>query len=301
MTQNQTRLRHGNCVSSVVKFGPNVTCATQDTRKTLNMRHGGTTLYILPLKLLYAGGMMPDLEEQDDTLELEINEYEYEDYVDEYYEEEHDEESHEHQVAEGTWGLNPGMLLAREAADWYLLAHLWLDGKDEGKFAHRTATLAEAFADYTDMVVGGELRYTLNHITDLSEIAPELLESLQNEISGERSEAWDGWYSFRRRYGFDALEWAENAFKLFGSHTYGGEKWAYIAHTLKMFEGNEISDTTFVDMCWGLEHNGGQFFGKLWDTYRLQNVLNANLEDRTDKLLENASPAITQLYTEVNE
>ena len=61
---------------------------------------------------------MPDLEEQDDTLELEINEYEYEDYVDEYEEEQYDEESHEHQVAEGTWGLNPGMLLAREAADW---------------------------------------------------------------------------------------------------------------------------------------------------------------------------------------
>ena len=182
-----------------------------------------------------------------------------------------------------------------------MLAHLWLDGLDDGKFKHRTATLKEIFADYTDMVVGGELRYTLHHIIAHSEIAPELLTSLQNEIIGERSEAWDGWYSFRRRYGFEALEWAEEAFKLFGSHTYGGDKWAYITHTLKMFEGSEISDTTFVDMCWGLEHNGGQFFGKLWVTYRLQNVLNANLEDRTDKLLENASPAITQLYTEVNE
>ena len=51
----------------------------------------------------------------------------------------------------------------------------------------------------------------------------------------------------------------------------------------------------FVDMCWGLEHNGGQFFGKLWNTHRLKSVLDFNLNDDLAGLMSYASPDIALL------
>ena len=239
-----------------------------------------------------------------DTIDLEIEEHEYEDYeeMDEYYEEgcEEDHGVLEQNVAEETWGLDPTLPLAREAADWYLLMMLWLDEEDsDERFARRTSVLAEAFKDYADMVVGGELRYTLGHASE-ENIDPTLHEALRYEINGDRHEAWDSWFRFRNKHKTNALYWAEEAFKAFGSHTYGGDKWAYIARVVRMYETEEISAITFVDMCWGLEHNGGQFFGKLWNTYNLQHVLNANVNDEVNTLLANASPSVIQTYTEVN-
>ena len=239
-----------------------------------------------------------------DTIELEFEEHEYcdEEEVDEYYEdEEQDDEQLEHTVAEETWGLDPSMPLAREADDWYLLMSMWLDDyDDDDRFARRTSRLAEAFKDYADMVVGGELRYTLGHVSDPDyNVHPELHEALRYQLNGARSEAWDAWFRFRNKHKTNALYWAEQAFRAFGSHTYGGDKWAYIARTVRMFETEEISAITFVDMCWGLEHNGGQFFGKLWNTYNLKYVLDANVHEEENKLVANASPSVSKLYTEV--
>ena len=232
-------------------------------------------------------------------IDLEFEEHEY---VDEYVDDEDeclDEEQQEQQVAEHSWGLDPSLRLAREAADWYLLMSMWLDEYDEDEhFVRRTRHLATIFKDYADMVVGGELRYTLGHVEgDI--LNPELHEALRYDVSGSRSDAWNAWLSFRMKHKTNALYWAEEAFKAFGSHTYGGDKWAYIARTVRMFETGEISPVTFVDMCWGLEHNGGQFFGKLWDTYMLKPVLDANLNEDAPKLVACASPSIAKLYTEV--
>ena len=236
-----------------------------------------------------------------DTIELEFEEYEHEDYADEYDEEDMADSEIEQRVAEETWGLDPSMPLSREAADWYLLMSMWLDEHDdEDRFARRTSRLAEAFKDYADMVVGGELRYTLGHVGDPdNSIHPDLYQALRYQLNGGRSEAWDAWYGFRRKHKTNALYWAEDAFKAFGSHTYGGDKWSYIARTVRMYEDGEISAITFVDMCWGLEHNGGQFFGKLWNTYNLKYVLDANVHEEENKLVANASPSVAKLYTEV--
>ncbi len=231
-------------------------------------------------------------------IDLEFEEHEYVDEEEEEYYE--DSEVLEANVAQETWGLDPSLPLAREAADWYLLMMLWLDEKDfDGRFMKRTRGLAETFKDYADMVVGGELRYTLSHASE-DTIDPTLHEALRYEITGDRHEAWDSWFTFRNRHKTNALYWAEEAFKAFGSSTYGGAKWAYIARVIRMYETGEISAITFVDMCWGLEHNGGQFFGKLWNTYRLQHVLNANVNDEVTTLLANASQPVLKIYTEVN-
>ena len=243
-----------------------------------------------------------DINGENLEIELEFEEHEYEMEYDEYYEEDEEEDSavREHVIAEETWGLDPSLPLAREAADWYLLMMLWLDEEDkEERFARRTGVLAEAFKDYADMVVGGELRYTLGHASE-DAIDPVLTEALRYEINGDRCEAWDAWFRFRSKHKTNALYWAEEAFKAFGSHTYGGEKWAYIARVVRMYETEEISAITCVDMWWGVEHNGGQFFGKLWNTYNLQYVLNANVNDEVSALLANASPSVFKVYSEVN-
>ena len=242
----------------------------------------------------------------EEKLKLEIVELEYTEEVaevfeDEPYEEEEDEQSCEQTIAQETWGLEPGLNLAREAADWYLLMDLWLDKKDGDRFMRRTARLAEMFSSYADMVIGGELRYTLGHVDNPDEVLDdEIAIHLKQNSNAGRSEAWESWNDFRDSMGTSALYMAEGAFDAFGdSQSYGGPKWAYIVHTLLMYETSEISPITFVDMCWGLEHNGGQFFGKLWSTYTLQTVLDANVQEDTPILLHQAHPEISKLYTEV--
>ena len=241
----------------------------------------------------------------DEKIELEVVELEFdevdEEVYDEVYDEEEDEQSCEQNVAQETWGLESGVNLSREAADWYLLMDLWLDGKDEGKFLKRTKHLEKIFSSYTDMVIGGELRYTLGHVENADEVLDDEMNIhlIRNASSG-RSEAWDSWSDFRTGMGTSALRMAETAFDAFGdSQSYGGPKWAYIVRTLRMYETGEISPITFVDMCWGLEHNGGQFFGKLWSTYTLQVVLDANVNEDRAVLLHQAHPDISKFYTEV--
>ena len=240
----------------------------------------------------------------DEKIELEVVELEFDEVdevYDEVYDEEEDEQSCEQNVAQDTWGLESHVNLSREAADWYLLMDLWLDKKDGGTVMQRTTRLAEMFSSYADMVIGGELRYTLGHVDSPDEVLDdEMVIHLQRNANSGRSEAWDSWSDFRIGMGTSALHMAETAFDAFGeSQSYGGPKWAYIVRTLRMYETKEISPITFVDMCWGLEHNGGQFFGKLWSTYTLQVVLDANVEENTATLLHHAHPAIAKFYNEV--
>ena len=244
---------------------------------------------------------MSDEKVELEIVELEFDEVEEEEVYDEVYDEEEDEQSCEQNVAQDTWGLESHINLSREAADWYLLMDLWLDKKDGDRFMNRTTRLAEMFSSYADMVIGGELRYTLGHVDSPDEVLDdEMVIHLQRNANSGRSEAWDSWSDFRIGMGTSALHMAETAFDAFGeSQSYGGPKWAYIVRTLRMYETKEISPITFVDMCWGLEHNGGQFFGKLWSTYTLQVVLDANVQENTATLLHHAHPDITKLYTEV--
>ena len=250
---------------------------------------------------------MSDTSDKQEAIVLEIEDNEYEDIVHEEdnYDEPPEPEYLEREVAEETWGLPPEMQLSRKAADFYLLYDLEIDALDDGKFKRFTRELAEHFASYADMVVGGELRYTLGHISSQShsDLHPALQEVLSTRLTHvDRHEAWEYWRPFRGKHGANALKWAMVAFNSFNDGgSYGGPKWAYIAETKYMYETSKISPTTFVDMCWGLEHNGGQFFGKLWNTYALKRVLDSNLHSENDDLsplYEYASPEIVKFYKE---
>jgi hypothetical protein len=233
----------------------------------------------------------------------EIEEQPEYDEDEDYDEDDDDDSSYEESVAEHTWGLDTCVNLGREAANFYLLMDLWLDGTDGGEFQRYVVRLADMFSRYADMVVGGELRYSLGQTTDHEAIHEKLRLALgRSGFHGSRSSAWDEWYSFRETHGTEALQWAEESFGTFGNPgSYGGGKWAYIARCVRMYEERSITPLIFVDMCWGLEHNGGQFFGKLWSSYALQTVLDANLQEDMATLLKYASPAVAKRYDENKE
>jgi len=166
------------------------------------------------------------------------------------------------------WGLDPTIDLNSACAAFYLAMDLDLDGLDEkGAYKAVASGIVEQFTNYTDMVVGGELRHAVHKVKAKGEIPPRLSGALKSVLrTGSRHEAWVAWYYLRLTYGSAALRWAEETFKLFVKGGYGGPAWAGIAtHLRKWEEGRDnYNDLIFVDFCWGLEHNGGNYFNKLW-------------------------------------
>ena len=176
------------------------------------------------------------------------------------------------------WGLNStGWNLSKAAADYYILhlATIYDEERFKPYLARHTDILVDQFSRYTDMAVGGELR----HSRSTDGFARPLKEALRDgTVQGGRTHAWEGWYWFRSRYGVLALKWAVEAFNDGGKWgaSYGGHRWGTIANTLYMFERDETTPQTFVDTCWGLQHNGGIYFNKWWNTQDVKYVLDLN-------------------------
>lgn len=204
------------------------------------------------------------------------------------------------------WGIEPSLKLATECADFYLLLlmsmtdfHRQEEAKDAFEF--KLSYLLSQFRRYTDMAVGGELRHGKRMVRKKLDIPKPLRDALANSSlgTGSRSIAWSEWYYFRKRYGTMALRWAETAFKAFRPGGYGGPKWANIAATLRKYEEGTLSPLSFVDTCWGLQHNGGIYFGKAWYTGNgLAQYLNANLKSNYEKLLDGATTPVSSFVND---
>ena len=208
------------------------------------------------------------------------------------------------------WGLvNKGWGIDKHCADFYLLMLSSLtssDAKSRLRYQNYldkvTEILADQFAPYTDMALGGELRHVTAKM--FKGIPKPLLNALRNKTIGRnvdgvsRGAAWVGWYHFRQQYGSLALRWAVKVFNNGKwDKAYGGEKWGAIAHTLLMYETGELPKMSFVDACFGLQHNGGIYFNKWWDSklLELEQVMDANLEGRYCYLYNNTSSNIKNL------
>lgn len=200
------------------------------------------------------------------------------------------------------WGLNSiGWNLCKEACNYYILhlAVLMDDSKYRIYLDKHTEKLVEQFYKYTDMAIGGELR----HLSSVNGLAKPLREALRDStLRGQqgtsRTGAWEGWYWFRSRYGTLALKWAMEAFntKKWGAG-YGGAMWGTIANTLYMFETDQITPHSFIDTCWGLQHNGGVYFNKWWSTSGIQQVLDLNQLGHYCNIYQNTSLGIQQLIS----
>ena len=188
------------------------------------------------------------------------------------------------------WGLKhpSNWSLSKQAADYYMLQLATIVDEETYKpyLDKKTEVLVDQFSRYTDMAVGGELRHTRNFIDQDKinelQVPTPLREALRDHTLASktsyvsRHSAWQGWYHFRRQWGTVAIKWAVDTYKLDGwNGGYGGAKWATIANTLYMYETGKITQNSFIDTCFGLEHNNGNYFNKWW-VGTLKPVLDAN-------------------------
>jgi len=195
----------------------------------------------------------------------------------------HDSES---DVAVGDWGLPIVFKLHQAAATFYTLATMAeRDPSYKQEFENYAKELAEVFAPYLDMAVGGEIRYGSETIGDgeAKRLMPRIHKRYRKYGNINRGKAWAEWKTLRDEYGTDILREAEYALEegKWG-RSVGGHAWAQVAATLRQFEEGEISVVTFVDAAFALEHNNGCVFNKLWTTKGLQDILDANLNGEID-------------------
>lgn len=192
-----------------------------------------------------------------------------------------------HSVATRDWNLPDQVDLVQKAAQFYCLYEL-VTVHDVGwdEFAEVVAELAETFANYADMIVGGELRHT----PKMTEYPPNnlLMRTLRSDRwrGVGRFISWSRWKTFRQQHGTDALQ---QAIDCFGSKRcgFGGKAWGNIAEVLMLYEQETISPVFFIDLAFGLQHNGGRFFDKLWPNQLrgLDNLLTNARNGRMDKLV----------------
>jgi len=197
----------------------------------------------------------------------------------------------------GYWQLDKTMNLNRTAADFYLLMDLSIEEEDEGRFQELMDWLLPQFLRYTDMAVGGELRHAANLLKSGSRVPKPLAYALTTgKIPQGRHEAWKAWKFFRKTHGSQALRWATMTFPKFKGGAFGGKPWANIAKVLWMYETGTLTPVTFVDTCWGLQHNGGCYFDKAWPVGNLKHILDANLHEDFDTLRSYASPSVRERH-----
>jgi len=202
-----------------------------------------------------------------------------------------------HDVRWGHWQLDQTMNLKRTAADFYLLMDLNIDEEDEGRFQELMNWLLPQFLRYTDMAVGGELRHAA-HMMKSGTKAPAPLAIAFNtgKMPQDRHAAWKAWKFFRKTHGSQALKWAQITFPRFKGNGFGGKPWANIAKVLWMYETGLLTPITFVDTCWGLQHNGGCYFDKAWGVSGLKTVLDSNLHKNFALLRSFASPSVRERH-----
>jgi hypothetical protein len=197
------------------------------------------------------------------------------------------------------WGLAQDMNLRRTCADFYLLYDLNLEDKDEGRFQQLMDWIIPQFVRYTDMAVGGELRHARYKLkSGAKSLLPLPLRRALSDgtLPSQRHSAWHNWKFFRNAYGSVALRWAEACFNSFSGGGYGGPRWANIAKVLRMYETGELTPISFIDTCWGLEHNGGAYFNKAWNTSGMKHVLDSALHENLTEVRHAASPSVRQLH-----
>lgn len=207
------------------------------------------------------------------------------------------------EVAQKVWGLDISMRLAREAATFYTLLLMELDCPSPQVtqlLNAKTDYLVDQFTKYIPMICGGELRHynSSERGKVIHPLGTEYFSRHDYSTYTLRNIGWASWKDFVNDNSLlPSMELAKKIFRVcFPPNTsFGGEKWAAIAHTLIMFLTGQTTPRTFVDTAFGLEHCSRTMFDKLWDTKSLITILDANLEDDMYRVIQSAEPKIRYL------
>lgn len=191
--------------------------------------------------------------------------------------------------------------LAEAIADFYLLETLSNVMEFEAArspLEHLERQLADDFAAYLDLAIGGELRHAKNRLCPSSlpeELAPFFREVSERRL--DRGAAWLVWSVIRRKLDSQALVLAELAFRARGwDRNFGGEAWAQVTSVLRSYLEGVINRRIFVDRCFALEHNSGPVLDKLWGTRNVRVMLDAHGIDDYATLLSFASSNVHRLW-----
>lgn len=206
------------------------------------------------------------------------------------------------------WGIEHKLILSREAADFYSL--YWLvnfsgnpnvTGGAEGILETHTHSLTEQLSRYLDAACGGELRHYLERGTTrtlplATHKAPVLVPYLKASQHQNRYRAWQMWYEVRRIFALEAVESGVRVFNsgLWGSG-FGGRRWGAAMTTLLQYLDGSLSEIAFVDTAFGVEHNFGAVFNKVWSTGNLRQVCQAALTEDLSTLAKFSSAKIQSM------
>ena len=199
------------------------------------------------------------------------------------------------------WGLDAGLDLAKECADFYTLYDLSLDFDDvKDAFNVKRDMLAAQFANYIDMAVGGEVRHAAGRVKNKEDIMPQapiLKLIMSGALPHNRSAAWRYWKIVRQEKGLEALRQVVVIYlKGHWSSGFGGLKWGKGAETLCMFLEGALTPTIFVDTVWSLHHNNGFILNKVWNCYGLEPILDAKFAGKIEDVVPYASIEIQKLW-----
>lgn len=206
------------------------------------------------------------------------------------------------------WGfVSQNIDPVRTACDYYILLVIrdalyehpdmtlhGFNGEAAERLAEMVAEIDPVFVAYTDMVVGGELRYHGGTIA--------------GGLRRTRHQSWNAWKRIRQEQGPQALLDAAVLFRrIKAGKSVGGEKWAVIAETLYARVTGQISPELFLDRVFNLQHNGGTVLNKVeWagNPYDLQKFVgpwHASDPPRIDALSAFASSGVNRLLWEYLE
>ena len=172
------------------------------------------------------------------------------------------------------WGLPYELNVALVAADFYTYYRMSLAGYKPELLVAFLDEYLPIIRNYTDMVIGGELRHLNKH--DRYGLVKD------KPLGGARHQAWEKWHGLRIEHGANILRDARDSFNSMGAHgSVGSKPWGNIADVLLAYEEGNISSVLFMDFAFGLEHNGGRYFNKIggWKQQDVKRVLDANLAD----------------------
>lgn len=182
-------------------------------------------------------------------------------------------------VAEEIWGIDPTFPLNEAIAKFYLLNHLAAVAPSHfgPQFDEYAIKLADLFARYLDMVVGGEIRYGSEELSDAAKRMPRIAPRVTRTL--RRGAAWAAWADLRKEFGVDVLQEAEDCLMNgnWGSAV-GGKAWGEVAMHLRKYLEGEYPAFVFVDIAVDLEHNNGCIFNKVWSTDNTKELLDAKFK-----------------------
>ena len=188
--------------------------------------------------------------------------------------------------------------LVKEAAEFYTLLNLSLlepDGEGNitppwplhkgypkklslteitSKLETKAIFLAEQFAVYLELACLGESRHIPHGLSSKVKYCPTISDYIGTAADRTRISVWYAWSDAYNLYGTDLYRWLIDVFKLDGwDDGIGGRNWAACASVLYAFRQGKISNLTFVDSAFGLQHNSSSVFSKAWNIQGLGQLL----------------------------